>query len=101
MVQNLFKKGKILYCGTTRFSNVELGAIRQYQNTKTVSKKKNMGENHIKNLSKFQKSQLSNFILTSSNEEKVNSVWPDMAYSKELEQKMKMPDNIILPLHLS
>ena len=39
----------------TRFRNVKLGVFRQYQNTKTILKKKNMGDNHFKKLSKFQK----------------------------------------------
>ena len=45
---------------------------------------------------KFQKFQLSNFTLTWSNEGKMNSVRPDMTYSKELQQKMKMLDKLIL-----
>ena len=64
MGQGLFKKyskfGKfdeILYCGITRFRNVKLGALRQYQHTKTILKKKNMGQNRFKKLSKFQKFQ--------------------------------------------
>ena len=64
----------------TRFRNVKLGVFRQYQNTKTISKKKNMGLNRFKKCSKFQKFQLNNFILTWSNEGKVNSVQPDMTY---------------------
>ena len=44
-----------------------------------------MGQNRFKKLSKFQKFQLSNFTLTWSNEGKMNSVGPDMAYSKELQ----------------
>ena len=48
----------------TRFGNVKLGVFRQYQNTKTILKKKNMGQNRFKELSKFQEFQLSNFTLT-------------------------------------
>ena len=55
-----------------------------------------MGQNRFKELRKFQKFQLSNFTLTWSNEGKMNSVWPDMTYSKELQQKMKMLDKLIL-----
>ena len=44
---------KILYCGMTRFRNVKLGVFRQYQNTKNISKKKNMGQSCFKNFSKF------------------------------------------------
>ena len=44
-----------------RFKNVKLGVFRQYQNTKTFSKKKNMGKNRFMKLSKFQKFQSSNF----------------------------------------
>ena len=54
-----------------------------------------MGQNCFKNLSKFQKFQLLDFTLTWSKEGKVNSVRPDMTYSKELQQKMKMLDKII------
>ena len=63
-----FKKfSKILYCGMTRFRNVKLGVFRQNQNIKTISKKKILGQNRLKQLSKFQKFQLSNFTLTWSN----------------------------------
>ena len=55
-----------------------------------------MGQNPFKKLSKFQKFQLNDFTLTWSNGGKVNSVWPDMTYSKELQQKMKMLDKLIL-----
>ena len=51
----------------TRFRNVKLGVFRQNQNIKTISKKKIMGQNRLKQLSKFQKFQLSNFTLTWSN----------------------------------
>ena len=47
--QSLFKKcskfqklDEIWYCGMTRFRNIKLAVFRQYQNTKTVLKKKNM-----------------------------------------------------------
>ena len=69
----------------TRFRNVKLGVFRQYQNTKIILKKKNMRQNRFKKLSKFQKFQLSSFTLTWSNERKMNNVWPDMTYSKELQ----------------
>ena len=36
-----------------RFRNVELGVFRRYQNTETILKKKNMGQNRFKKLSKF------------------------------------------------
>ena len=36
----------------TRFKNVKLGVFRQYQNTKTLLKKKNMGQNRFKKISK-------------------------------------------------
>ena len=55
-----------------------------------------MGHNRFKKRSKFQIFQLSNFTLTWSNEGKVNSVWPDINYSKELQQKMKMLDKLVL-----
>ena len=86
MHKNHFKKQKygteslskiwwnILHCGMTRFRNVKLGVFRQYQNTKTILKKKKMGENRFKKLSKFKKLQLRNFILTCSNGGKINSV---------------------------
>ena len=80
----------------TRFRNVKLGDFRQYQNTRTILKKKNMGQNRFKKRSKFQKFQLSKFNLTWSNEGKVNSVWPYMTFSKKLQQKMKMLDNLVL-----
>ena len=47
MGQNLFKKywkfqkfNEILYCGMTRFRKVKLNVFRQYQNTKTILKRK-------------------------------------------------------------
>ena len=55
-----------------------------------------MGQNRFKKLSKFQKSQLSNFTLTWSNKGKMNSLRLDMTYLKELEQKMKMFGKVIL-----
>ena len=54
----------------TRFKYVKLGVFIQYQNTKAILKKKNMGQNRFKKLSNFQKCQLSNFTLTWSNEGK-------------------------------
>ena len=80
----------------TRFRNVKLGVFRQHQKTKTTLKKKNMRQNHFKKLSKFQKFQLNNFTLTWSNVRKMKSVRPDMTYSKELQQKMRMLDKLIL-----
>ena len=74
----------------TGFRNVKLGVFRQYQNTKIILKKKNMGQNLFKRFSKFQKCQLSNFTLTWSKERKMIGVLPDMTYSKELQQKMKI-----------
>ena len=62
----------------TRFRKVKLGDFRQYQNTRTILKEKNMGQNRFKKRSKFPKFQLSNFTLTWSNEGKVNSVRPYM-----------------------
>ena len=103
MGQSLFKKhskfqnfDEILYCGTNRFTNVKLDVFRQYQNTKTILKKKNMGQNRFKKLSKYQKFQFSNFALTWSNKRKMNSVGLDMTYSKELQQRMEMLDKRIL-----
>ena len=65
MGQSLFKKhsklenfDEMLYCGITRFRNVKLGVFRQCQNTK-ITLKKNMRQNRFKELSKFQKVQLS------------------------------------------
>ena len=55
-----------------------------------------MGQNRFKKLSKFQKSQLSNFTLTWSNKGKMNSLRLDMTYLKELEQKMKLFGKVIL-----
>ena len=71
------------------FKNVKLVVFRQYQNTRTILEKKNMGQNHFKKHSKFQKFQLSNFTLIWSNKEKVNSLWSYMTYSKELQQNVR------------
>ena len=57
-----------------RFRKVKLDVFRQYQNTKTITKKKNMGQNRFTKRSNFKKFQLSNFTL--------NSVRPDMTYSQ-------------------
>ena len=54
-----------------------------------------MGQNRFKKLSRFQNFQLNNFTLTWLIEEKTNSVWFDMTYSKELQQKMKMLHKLI------
>ena len=53
-----------------------------------------MGQNSFKKLSKSQKVQLSNFTLTWSNERKMNSVPPDITYSQERLQKMKILDKL-------
>ena len=37
----------MLYCGMTTFRNIKLGGFRQYQNTKTILKKKNMEQNRL------------------------------------------------------
>ena len=84
-----------------RFRNVKLAVFGQHQNAKATSKKKNMRQNRFKKLSKSQKFQLSDFILTWSNEEKVNSVWPDMTYSKELQQKNENVGQTFLKKHLN
>ena len=80
----------------TIFWDVKLSVFRQYQNTKTILKNKNMGQNHFKKHSESKKIQLSNFALTWSYKRKVNSIWPGMTYLKELQQKMKMLDKLIL-----
>ena len=54
-----------------------------------------MGKHRFKKRSKFQKFQLNNFTFIRPNERKVNSVRPDMTYSKELEQKNIMLDKFI------
>ena len=55
-----------------------------------------MGQNSFKKGSKFQKFQLLNLTLTWSIQGKLNSVRPDMVYSKELQQKMKILDKLTL-----
>ena len=55
-----------------------------------------MGQNRFRKHSKFQKFRLSNFTLTWSNKGKVNSAWPYMTYSKELQQKAQMLDKLVL-----
>ena len=90
------KFDEVLHSGMTRFRDVKLGVFRQYQNTKTILKKKNMGQNGFKKISKFQKFQLSNFTLTWSNKVKMKSVRLNMTYSKELQQKIQMLDKLIL-----
>ena len=69
---------------------MSLSVYIQCQYTRAILKKKKLGWNRFEKLSKFQEFQLSDFTLTCSNEGKVNSIWPDMTYSKELQQKMKM-----------
>ena len=76
-----------------RFRNVKLGVFRQYKNTKTILRKKNMGQNSF-TLSKFRKSQLKNLALAWPKKKKKNSVRSDMTYSKELQQKMNMLDKL-------
>ena len=72
----------------TRFRNAKLGVFRQHQNTKTILKKKNMRQNRFKKLSKFQK-----FYLGQTREKWIAY---GLTYSKELQQKMKMSDKLIL-----
>ena len=55
-----------------------------------------MAQNRFKKLSKLQKFQLSKFTLNWSNKLKMNSVRSDMTYSKELQQKIKILDKLIL-----
>ena len=55
-----------------------------------------MAQNRFKKLSKLQKFQLSKFTLNWSNKLKMNSVRLDMTYSKELQQKIKILDKLIL-----
>ena len=88
--QSLFKKqskfqkfDEILYCRMTRFSNVKLGVFRQYQNKNYFKKQKHGTASFYKN---FQ----------IPNEGKMNSVRLDMTYLKEVQQKMKMLDKLIL-----
>ena len=57
-----------------RFRKVKLDVFRQYQNTKTIIKKKNMGQNRFTKRSNFKKFQLSNFTLNSVRPRKKNSV---------------------------
>ena len=77
MGQSLFKKhskfqnfNEIFYYGMIRFRNLKWGVFRQYQNTKTILK--------IWDRIVLKDFQLSNFIMTWSNEGKMNSVWLDM-----------------------
>ena len=53
-LRDIQKFDEILYCGMIGFRNVKLGVFRKFQNTKTILKKKNMGQNRFKKLSKFQ-----------------------------------------------
>ena len=55
-----------------------------------------MGQNRFKKLSKFQKFHLNNFTFTWSNEGKMNGVPPDMIHSKELQQKIKILDKLLV-----
>ena len=43
-LRNIQKFDEMLYCGMTKFRNVKLGVFRQYQNTKTILRKKNVGQ---------------------------------------------------------
>ena len=52
--------------------------------------KMNFKEVNFKKLSKLQKFKVSNFSLTWSNEGKMTGTLPDMTYSKELQEKMKI-----------
>ena len=90
------KFNEIFYWWITSFRNVQLGVFRQYQKTKPKLKKKNISQNCFNKRSKFNKFYLSNFTLTWSKEGKVNSVRPDMTYSKELQQKEKMLEKFVL-----
>ena len=64
--------------------------------TKTILKTNNIGKNRFKKLLKVQKFWLSNLTLTELNEGNKNSLKLDMSYSKELEQKIKMLQKLIL-----
>ena len=75
----------------TRFRNVKVGVFRQHESTKTILKNENMGQNRFKKLSKFRK-----FYFDLVKRGKMNRVRPDMTYSKELQQKMKMLDKLML-----
>ena len=68
-----------------RFRKVKLDVFRQYQNTKTITKKKNMGQNRFTKRSNFKKFRLSNFTL--------NSVRPDVTYSKYYEKYENVEQN--------
>ena len=68
----------------------------------TISKHKNcFKKRKIWNKIVLKNFQLSNFTLTWSNEGKMYRLWPDMTYSKELQQKMKMLDKLIFKKHFS
>ena len=68
----------------TRFRNVKLGFLDNIKTEKLVSKRKIWDRKVLRNFQSSKKFQLSNFTLTWSNQVKMNSVWPDMTYSKEL-----------------
>ena len=60
MRQRNFKKhfklhnfSEIFYCGMTRLRNTNLSVFIQYQCTRTISRKKNMGQSLLKKHSKF------------------------------------------------
>ena len=80
----------------TRCRNVKLDDLHNIKTQELFLKEKNMGHNRFKNRSKSQKFHLSNFTLSWSNEGKVGSVRPYVTYPKELQQKMKMLDKIVL-----
>ena len=46
-LRDIQKFDEILYCGMIGFRNVKLGVFRKFQNTKTILKKKNMGQNRF------------------------------------------------------
>ena len=60
--------------------------MSKYKNLQNLQKK---GQNRFKKLSKFEIFQLSNFTLTRSNEEKMNSIQLDMTHSKRITAKKK------------
>ena len=70
--------------------------MSKYKNLQNLQKK---GQNRFKKLSKFEIFQLSNFTLTRSNEEKMNSIQLDMTYSKRITaKKMNMLEKFILKI---
>ena len=93
---------EMLCCGMTRLRNIiKLGVFRQFQNSKTILKTKTIGHKRFKKLLKFLKFQLSNFTLTWSQKGKMNSVWPDMTYSKKTTAKNENVGQNYLEKHLN